>query len=632
MADSNAKELITLGERLFAKKATLDQLHQTLAEAFYPERANFTRSRTEGDEYADAMYESEPAQNRRDLAGAIGAILRPRGKEWFKPVPKETWRRTPAALRFADFARDQLRGQLYNETSKFQKTMTDADDDFVSFGNAIPLLTENPDRNGFMFELSHVRDNAWTTSRYGHVDCNHRKLRYTLRAMRQRWGEKAMSEAQLKTLEKSPYEEVEIRHVLMPVEDYEPYDIRKSKWRGKPFASVYINPDNLKLLEEGGYFEFPMLHRRWRVADDSVYGYSPASMLGLIDARVLQSQARVIMDAGELHVAPPLVAKKDAVLGGVKYYAGATTWLDGEYDERLGEGVRALDVGGDVRIGLDMKIDTRAILKAAWLLNKLNLPSDKDMTAYEVSERVAEYIRSAGPIFEPFEADNARTLTLMFKMGLRLGLFGAVQEIPPEVLAGEIEWEFDTPVQTAYKRLKVIRARETVEMIAPIAQIEPTIKDNFDFDQMARDTGESIGGEAGWLRPMEAVQQIRAGRDQQMAEMEKMQKADASLSLADKAASAGQKFAGASQALPLLQQLAQQSGLLPEGLAGLLGQAAGAAQGGAGGGGQGGDPAAAWPEPESGPFFGTKQQPFGTRFGTGFENAQDVTDVGAAAP
>ena len=624
MADDNARELITLGDRLFNKKATLDQLHQTLAEAFYPERANFTRTRTEGDEYADNMYESEPAQNRRDLSGAIGAILRPRGKEWFKPVPKETWRRTPAAMRFADFARDQLRGQLYNETSKFQKTMADADDDFVSFGNAIPILTENPERSGFMFEMTHVRDNAWATNRYGQVDCNHRKLRYTLRAMRQRWGDKKMSEAQIKTLEKSPYEEVEIRHVLMPVDDYEPYHFKKRKWQGKPFASVYINPDNNTLLEEGGYYEFPLLHRRWRVPDDSVYGYSPAAMLGLIDSRVLQSQARVIMDAGELRVAPPMIAKKDAVLGGVKLYAGATTWLDGEYDERLGEGVRALDLGGDVRIGLDMKVDTRAILKAAWFLNKLNLPSDKDMTAYEVSERVAEYIRSAGPIFEPFEADNARTLTVMFKMGLRLGLFGSVAEIPPEVLAGEIEWEFDTPVQTAYKRLKVIRARETVEMVAPIANIKPEVVDNIDLDQMTRDTIEAIGGESGWLKPLQDVQQLRAGRDEKAAELEKMQKLDASLGLADKAGSAGQKFAAASQSLPLLQQLAQQSGMLPaSGIAGLLGNQGQQPEQ---------DPAAQWPEPESGAFFGTPQQPFGTRFGTGFENAQDVTDVGAAAP
>jgi len=566
MADHNGDELVSLGDRLFSKKAQLDELHQTIAEQVYPERANFTVSRIEGDEYSRDLYESVPAQNRRDLAGAIGAILRPRGKEWFKPLPADDWRRSPTSMAWCDHARDILRRLLYTEKSRFQKVMTDADDDFVSFGNGVPILTENPERNGFLFELSHLRDNAWTCNRYGEVDVNHRKIKMTLRAVVQRWGEKALTERQLKVMEKSPYDEIEIRHVCMPVEDFDPYRGRK-KWGGKPYASIYLNTEGRQTIHEGGYFEFPFLHRRWRVPDDSVYGYSPAAMLGLVDARVLQSQARVILDSGELAVAPPLVAKRDAVLGGVNNYAGAVTWLDMEYDERLGDAIRPLESGGDVRLGLEMKVDTRQILAAAWYLNKLNLPSDKDMTAYEVSERVAEYIRSAGPVFEPFESDNARTLRLMFKMALRLGYFGPVESIPPEIMAGEIEWEFDTPVQQAYQRVKVVRARETVEAIGPIAQVNPQVLDHFDFDRMARDTATAIGGEASWLKPLEMVDQKRAADAQKMAELEQMEKSKATMGMAEQAAGAGQKAANAASLIPGMaaQMQAMFGGQQPQG-------------------------------------------------------------------
>ena len=69
-------------------------------------------------------------------------------------------------------------------------------------------------------------------------------------------------------------------------------------------------------------------------------------------------------------------------------------------------------------------MDTRKILESAFFLNKLNLPSDKDMTAYEVSERVAEYIRSAGPCVRAVRgADNARMLSTLFSMAMRLGYF-----------------------------------------------------------------------------------------------------------------------------------------------------------------------------------------------------------------
>lgn len=394
-----------------------------------------------------------------------------------------------------------------------------------------------------MFELSHPRDNAWSCNRYNEVDVNHRKFKMTLRNVARRWGEKALTGAQQKTLEKNPYEEIEIRHVCMPAEDYEPYSSKK-KLGGKPYVSVYINPVGAITCHESGYWEFPYLHRRWRVPTDSVYGYSPASMLGLVDARVLQSQARVILDAGELAVAPPLLAKRDAVLGGVNNYAGAVTWLDMEYDERFGEAIRALDNGGDVRLGLEMKIDTRNVLQAAWYLNKLNLPSDKEMTAYEASERIAEYIRSAGPIFEPFEADNARMLDALFSMCLRLGYFGPIEAIPPEIRGGEIKWEFDTPVSQAYARMKVAKARETMEAFGMAVQADPNVRHDLDVRRMFRDTAVNIGGENDWLIEEEKAAEALAAEAAKLEEMEQMQKLDALLGAADKGAGAGQKASG----------------------------------------------------------------------------------------
>lgn len=560
MADQNALELIRVGERLFTKKAQLDEMHQRLAEVFYPERANFTVSRLDGDEYAQDMYESIPAQNRRDLAGAIGSILRPRGKEWFKPSPGDDWRKTQRALEWCDNARDTLRRILYGDRTMFQKVWADGDDDFVSFGNAIPVLTENVDRNGFLFELSHPRDNAWMCNRYNQVDVNHRKMKMTLRNMAKRWGEKSLSQGQRTALEKHPDQEGEIRHVVMPADDYEPYGSKK-KLGGKPIVSVYINPESACVCSENGYWEFPYLHRRWRVPTDSVYGYSPASMLGLVDARVLQSQARVILDAGELSVAPPLLAKRDAVLGGVNNFAGAVTWLDMEYDERFGEAIRALDVGGDVRLGLEMKVDTRAVLQAAWYLNKLNLPSDKEMTAYETSERIAEYIRSAGPIFEPFEADNARMLDALFSMCLRLGYFGPIESIPPEIRGGEIKWEFDTPVSQAYARMKVTKARETLEAYGMAVQADPRVRHDLDVRKIFRDTATNIGGETDWLTEEEEANEAVAQEAAKMEEMEQMQKLDALLGAADKGAGAGQKASVAAQGIPgLAMQLQQMFG------------------------------------------------------------------------
>jgi hypothetical protein len=146
----------------------------------------------------------------------------------------------------------------------------------------------------------------------------------------------------------------------------------------------------------------------------------------------------------------------------------------------------------------------------------------------------------------------------MFTMSLRLGYFGPIETIPPELRGGEIKWEFDTPVQSAYKRVKVVRARETAEAVAPLMQIDPTAGMVVDWRRMARDTVENIGGEAAWRVPEEEVlKQIQAKQDA-AAEQADAMKQDAMLGMADKAASAGQKAPKAAEVVPGLAQQLQQ--------------------------------------------------------------------------
>jgi Bacteriophage head to tail connecting protein len=326
-----------------------------------------------------------------------------------------------------------------------------------------------------------------------------------------------LTPTQQKTLERDPAQEIEIRHDCMPMLDYDGYRIPKADKKKFAFASVYIASEGRKVLSEGGYFEFPYRVARWARDNKSPYAYSPAAMLGIVDARLLQAQARIILDAGERVVDPPMMATKGAVLGGVNTYAGSTTWIDADYDERLGAALRPLETKANIPLGLDMKADARNVLLAAWYLNKLNLPSDKEMTAYETSQRIAEYIRSAGPIFEPFEVDNAAVLDSLFTMGLRLEWFGPLSDVPQELKGGQIDFEFDTPVQMAFDRQQVAQAQETAQWAESMAKVKPEVLDNTDFDEMYRSTQKRIGGDASWLVPAEVVAQLRAQRQQAQA-------------------------------------------------------------------------------------------------------------------
>ena len=128
---------------------------------------------------------------------------------------------------------------------------------------------------------------------------------------------------------------------------------------------------------------------------------------------------------------------------------------------------------------------------------------------------------------------------------------------------GEIEWEFDTPVQQAYRRLKVVRARETMEALGPMAQVKPEVLDNFDIDRMARDTATAIGGEVEWQRPQEMVDQDRQARAQEMEQAKQMEAMDKMSKAAAQTGAGAQRLGQASLTIPALQQ--QLAGFLPSG-------------------------------------------------------------------
>lgn len=564
MADSQAIELISLGDKLFSRKMQLNTLWQSIAEECYPEKSDFNRTRLEGEDFADRLFTSFPAQMRRDLAYAYGALTRPKSQQWFDIILQQDGEKvqdiSQEAKDWLAWARDRQRGALYSWRSLFQKTMQESDNDFVTFGNAVVMMAEDHERTGRMVFLPrHLRDCAWAHDCYQVVNVFHSKFKIALRdvvASPKYGGMSALSEAQKRTYEKDPYCEVEFRHCVMPNADYDAYMPRAKKQPKFPHASIYINLDAQTVVKEGGYYEFPYHVRRWFLNNNSAYAYSPAAMLGLIEARLLQSQERVIMDAGERVVDPPSIATRDAVLGQVANYAGATTWIDSEYIEHADKALQYLDTRANIPIGMEMKQDTREILKAAWFINKLNLPNEGDMTAFEVNERLGEYIRTVGPAVEPAEVDNAALLDPNFAFNLRLGRFGPVESIPREVQGADTAYEFDGPVQAAMRRQKLQKAKEIRNFAFEEIAVRPEASDNYDFDKIDRDASEYMGAEPGWLRPEDAVAQLRQQRAQAMQQQQQMQQA----------AQTGEMLKGAIETVPAANEAVKQIPQIAQGL------------------------------------------------------------------
>lgn len=562
MPDVNGKELLRLSDARFSKKSQLDTLWQTLYDELCPERATFTRIRVDGDEFAQRMYTSLPAQNMRDLAYAIGALTR--HEQFFSIKAQQDERNTERATAWLYRAREKQRTLLYTRAANFQSEIEISDMDAVTAGNSVIRHTEDRGRTGIMvFATEHLRDVAWAEDRSRTVNEMHRKYKLALRNWAAEFPDCELPKRYSDLIKTDPHHEIELRHIVMPAEQYDAYGKMKGRNK-KPFASIHIDPAGSEVIREGGYFEFPYTVRRWRLAPNTPYASSPAAMLGLVEARLLQAQERVIMDAGERVVDPPSIAVRDAVMGRVNNYAGATTWIDGDHAQRIDDAFKFVDQRANIPIGLELKQDTRQILASAVFLNKLSLPIEEKMTAYEVRERISEFIRSIKPVASPFEVHNAQILDVHFAFNLRVGHFTrgepvllpngqvgpGLRFVPPELRGADIVYEFDGPIQMAYKRLKLIKAQQTRQHAFESMQVRPEAGDNFNFDQIDRDAAGYIDGEPGWLIPEDVRDQERTARAQQAQQQAALEQAAAMPKVLGEAADAVPKLAEANKAVP----------------------------------------------------------------------------------
>ena len=502
------------GKKLFDSRASLLSLWQEIADNFYPERADFTTIRNIGTEFADNLTTSYPILARRDLGNSIGSILRPTSKEWFKIRTSDNWENLGTEGRaWLEWAGSRMKRAMYNRRSQFTRATKEADHDFVTFGQAVIQTSLNRNADGVLYRCWHLRDVAWRENEEGMVDTVYRKWKPTARDLSRIFPGKLHPNVIAK-LEKDPMCEIEVWHCITPSDVY-PSGGEPSR---TPFKSYYFDIDNKHPMEEVGIFNMEYTIPRWQTVSGSQYAYSPSTVAALPDARLIQAMTRVLLEAGEKAVNPPMIAIQEAIRNDVSIYAGGITWVDAEYDERLGEVLRPLtqDTRG-IPLGLDMARDTRAMIAECCFLNKLALPPpEREMTAYEVGQRVQEHTRQAMPLFEPMEAEyNAPICENTFAIMLRAGAFGSPMDMPRELHGAGYEFAFESPLHDATERQKGQRFLEAKSMLAEAVALDPSASKMVDVKIALRDVLQAINVPSKWTRSEAAVEEMEAAEQQQ---------------------------------------------------------------------------------------------------------------------
>lgn len=516
--------LIAQGSKLMEARASLPNLWQELADHFYPERATFTIVRDLGDEFASHLMTGAPVQARRDLAESFSSMLR-RGK-WFNLRAGDDDQEDYAAKRWLERSTSIQFKAMNDPRAMFKRAAKLGDNDYATFGQCVIQVTLNQERNGLLFRNWHLKDCAWAESAEGKIDTLHRNWKAQVRHLVAQFGIDNVAgkvrECYNDAKTEKKFQEIRCRHSVIP----NPDDNRRERF---PYCSYYIDLDNKHVLEKRELRRFEYVIPRW-AHSGSQYAHSPAVMVALPDARLIQSVTLTLLEAGERFVNPPMLATQEAIRSDIQLFAGGVTWVDHEYDERLGEVLRPLTQDKSAfPVAFNVRDEIVAALGSAFYLNKITLPpmQGHDMTATEVRERVQEYIRQALPLFEPMQDEyNAALCENVFDLMFQNGGFGPLEDIPPSLRGQDIKFTFDTPLQNAEDAEKAVQFQQVMALMEQAAAVDQTIMAEVDLHEAFRSAvQDGVRAPTEWVFPEEEAQERIQELQQRMAQAQAMAQA-----------------------------------------------------------------------------------------------------------
>ena len=549
------RKLIEDSVQAFSNRTSLDSFWQEVAYQFYPEMAEFTIDRYLGDEFADHLTTSYPLLVRRTLGDNIGAMLRPTSLDtmqpgvWFGVRAMQEQIEGTEELRWLEHHSGVMRRAMYDKDTGFVRACKEADHSFVTFGQAPISLNLNRARDTLIYRCHHLRDVAWRENSAGRISTVYRRHCPSYNQAKHEFGDK-ISPAAKEKLEKDPHGTVNLLHIVVAREEYEDRSAKGKKFK-RPWVSIWLDTDNEWIISESDSNSRIYIIPRWVTIPGTQYASSPAVTAGLPDARLIQAMTLTVLESGEKLADPPLIAVQEAMRGDQNVMAGGTTYVDAEYDERLGEVLRPLyepRAGQGMQVALELRREIQESLGKAFFLDSLRLPPAgvKEMTAFEVGERISEWIRSAMPLFEPMIFDyNAEICEETWNLLMRNGAFGSVDEWPQRLRGADLQFKFESPLHAGIERKKGQKFLEAKAALVQAAELDQGVVPMLNATDALRDVLAGIGVPSKWTLSEREMAAKQAEQQEEQNAMEAIQGGAAGAEIAQKLGSAAKDFAAA---------------------------------------------------------------------------------------
>ncbi len=546
MSDKLATEQIKIHDSLMAFYRTRFAVdHQSISAYFWPNQSDINVQKTENiASWTQNIYDTTGVQAAQTLAAGMYNWWTPPNQPWAEYEPpadlmNEEGEPDDDAIQFLGRCSDKAMKELGR--SNFYPVKGMGDMGLSVFATDCIICDEGEGHELFNFTHCKISTYSIEEDYKGVVDTLRREIKMTYRQLKQKFNKKddKLSD-KLEDMCRGPEggkKEFCVLHCIFPREDSDRLPQGKTG-KDKPIASVYILKELQETIRISGYDENPILCRRFsKWGTGAVWGYGPA-YLAMPDARQANYIKQYIDARAEIE-AYPRVLVPDTLDGDVDLRAGGvTTWNSTDANGKPQEwavGNASVEASWESLKYTQQQMRDAFFVDAFKLLNSAPL-LDKEMTAYEISQRQAEQLQGVTPAFTRSIPEFINPLmTRIFGIMYRAGKLGAIPEsMKVSVGAGQSalampEVAVTSRFNDALRALKNRGTEETMKFAAPLAELKPDIWDIFDMDDVVREYARNAGMPPDTIRKEKgpnSVEGIRGARAQAMQQERQIQQAE----------------------------------------------------------------------------------------------------------
>lgn len=477
LLELNVEKVVKKYNKLRGDRAIYDSLNREISDFCYPNSSAFSRYVTKGEKRRRMIFDGTAERALEISAASITGLLANPATKWvgFR-INDEELDKDKKIKEFCDLSQKKVLAVFNNPKNRFYDNLFQNITLQLAFGTA-SLFADEDKETVAKFRAEGPNNFCFTEDFSGNANKDmYFEKKYLIEQIKEKKWELPFEYAN-----KKDDDEVSILRYICINPAYDPTSLNIEHAR---YLEQFIYLDAKKLAKTSYYRTFPTPIGRWGRLDGEIWGDSPARV-ALADIKMINVSQMSTIKAIERVNKGVWAVSSEAKFGKLDFSGDAVNVGRGS----LSDGIKRLDDDRGLPITFEWQELIRAAIRSAFYIDVLQTAENVDMTATEAVIRQQEKLRGLGPKITRIQSDIIgptadRVLQLLIERG---------DLIVPDALkkAGvEINVIYSSPVNQAQRAGEAQTIGQYANELGMLAQFNPGVLDNFDFDQAAQELAD----------------------------------------------------------------------------------------------------------------------------------------------